>query len=86
MENERVKEAADLIIKFDLHARFDVKDIILRLIEVSPGAHTTVKMLLNTKPDILPEIVHAFSTQKHYKLAAIIVKDFRLNAADFPEL
>jgi len=82
----KILDAANLIIKFDLYSRFDLKQIILSLVEDSNGCTSQVKLLLNKKPEILPEIVHKLSTPKSHKLALRIVQDFKLNPDDFKEL
>jgi hypothetical protein len=43
-------------------------------------------MLINFEPEIKQEIVHTLSTQKHYKVAAALVKDFKLKLDEFPVL
>lgn len=69
----KVLDAANMIIKFEIYDRFDIKDIIIQLVEETNGCTSQVKLLLNKKPEILPEIVKKLSTPKSFKLAMRIV-------------
>ena len=69
-----------------MYEKFDMKKLILQLIEADHKHLTTVKMLINFKSEVKTEIVHELSTQKHYKVAAALVKDYKLHLDEFPIL
>lgn len=83
-----VSEAANLIIKFNLHKQFDIKELIINLLDAHFNNLTTAKMLMNQlqDPDVSKEVVDRLSTYKNHKVATALLKDYNLKYEDFPKL
>ena len=84
MDAGRFSEAANIIIKFKFFDKFDIMELIMQLVEANrvPSA----KLLLDCKPELKVQVIRALSNQKHHKVAANFVKDYKMNPDDFPEL
>lgn len=83
-DNARFAEAAVLIIKFRFFEKFDVMQLIYELVDQK--RLPTAKLLIDQKPDLKEKVVRLLSTNTHAKTAADLVKDYKLNPEDFPEL
>lgn len=77
--------AAILIAKFKFHADFDIKDIIVRLIE-DVNRVDVAKSLIGDDTARQTLFVNILAGMKNVKGAVKCVKDFQLEAADFPLL
>jgi len=84
MDAGRFSEAANIIIKFKFFDKFDIMELIMQLVEANrvPSA----KLLLDCKPELKVQVIRNLSNQKHHKVAANFVKDYKMNPDDFPEL
>lgn len=46
----------------------------------------TMKLILDNMPQIKEDAVRMLSTETHVKVASNIIKDYKMNPQDFPEL
>lgn len=84
MEAGKFAEAAVLVIKFRFFDHFDLLQLIYELVE---GKRVpTAKLLIENQPHLKEKVVRMLSTNLHAKTAADLVKDYKLNPEDFPEL
>lgn len=86
LNSNRVSEAVNLIIKFNLYKSFNIKELIINLLDSNHNNLTTARMLINQEPQFKEEIVERLSTYKNHKVATSLLKDFNLKYEDFPKL
>lgn len=84
LESGKYAEAAVLIIKFKFFNEFNLEDLIFQLVESKRVP--TAKLVIENQPNMKEKVVRMLSTVQHAKTAADLVKDYRLNPEDFPEL
>ena len=84
IENGRFPEATTLIIKFNIFNKFDLLDLIVNLVQMNRVP--TAKLILDHVPALRERAIRKLSTPHMAKAAAGLVKDYKLNPEDFPEL
>jgi hypothetical protein len=84
LEVGKYAEAAVLVIKFRFFDHFDLMQLIYELVESKRVP--TAKLLIENQPHLKEKVVRMLSTNLHAKTAADLVKDYKLNPEDFPEL
>jgi hypothetical protein len=80
----KYKEAANMIIRYKFHQHFDLRDIMLKLIDLKQTE--TATLLIADSPDLKVELIKSLATNDNCKKAAKLIKDFKLDPADFPEV
>lgn len=84
IDNGRYAEAAILIIKFRYFDKFDLQELVINLVDANRVP--IAKMILGEVPKLKEKSIRLLSTPQHHKVAAQMVKDFKLNPEEFPEL
>lgn len=73
-----------MIVRYQFQQSFDLKDIMLRLVDMNKLE--TAKLLIQHDDNLKIELIRALSTNDNCKKAAGLIKDFRMNIDDFPEV
>jgi len=84
IDHARYAEAAILIIKFRYFEKFDLLELVINLVEANRVP--TARLILDNVPSLKEKSVRLLSNPVHAKVAAQLVKDYKLNPEDFPEL
>ena len=77
-------EAGNIIFYLDFMDKFDLEIQCCRLAEKSETL--LLRKILDKRRELLPKVVEELSTKENVKLAAKIVKDYKLNASDFKKM
>ena len=81
---KRYVEAGNIILHLDFLDSFDLVILCCRLAEKSETL--LLRKLLDKKRDIVPKVIEELSTKENVKFASKLVKDYKLNASDFPKM
>ena len=81
---KRYVEAGNIIFYLDFMDKFDLEILCCRLAEKSETL--LLRKILDKRRELLPKVVEELSTKENVKLAAKIVKDYKLNASDFKKM
>jgi len=73
-----------MIVRYKFQEKFDLKMIMMKLAD--SNKFETAKLLIQHDDKLKIELIKALSTNDNSKKAAALIKDFRLNMDDFPEL
>lgn len=80
----RYVDAATCIMKFGFFDKFDILELCVSLVDLSKLQQA--KMLIGNDSSLKERLIHQLSKPMHSKTAAQLVKDWKLNPDDFPEL
>mmetsp|Transcript_11934 Transcript_11934/g.8327 ORF Transcript_11934/g.8327 Transcript_11934/m.8327 type:complete len:215 (+) Transcript_11934:1464-2108(+) len=84
VENKNYNEAALIIVKYKYFDHFDIMFLFENL--VNTNRLPSAKLLINRDVELQKKAIHMLSTYKHHKVAAELLKFYKLNQEDFPEL
>lgn len=84
LQNNRYAEAANIINKFEFHAKFDVKSLILKLIDIQKIE--TAKMLADHSQEYQKHLIEALATNENCKQAAKFIVTYGLQIDDYPNV
>lgn len=84
LKQNRYNDAANMIITYNFHKSFDIQHLMLCLVDMNKL--DTAKMLIKNDDALKRVLIQTLSTNDNCKKAAQLIKDFHLNADDFPEV
>ena len=84
LDASRYVDAATCIMKFGFYDKFDILELCINLVDINKVQQA--KMLVQNVPDLKERLIRGLSRPQHAKVAAQLVKDYKLNPDDFPEL
>lgn len=73
-----------MIVRYKFHEHFDISSIMLKLVD--GNKLETAKLLIQHDDKLKVQLITTLSTNDNAKKAAILIKDFRMNIDDFPEV
>lgn len=73
-----------MIVRYKFHQHFDIQTLMLKLVDANKLE--TAKLLCQTDDKLKVDLIRALSTNDNVKKAGALIKDFRLNIDDFPEV
>ena len=83
-KERRFEEATNIIVNLDFFKEFDMQEIIKNL--AMNQQILQIRKIIDKQPDTLELTVRNLSTKENVKMANKLVKDYKLNANDFPEM
>ena len=84
LAEKKYQEATNIIVNLDFLKDFDLKALCINLAQT--GKMNLIKKILDKLPELITTIIKTLSTRDNVKTANKLVKDYKLNAADFPEM
>ena len=73
-----------MIVRYKFHDKFDVATLMLKLVD--SNKLETAKLLVQHDEKLKTQLIVSLSTNDNCKKAAQLIKDFRMNIDDFPEV
>ena len=73
-----------MIVRYKFHEHFDIHTLMLKLVDANKLE--TAKLLCQNDDKLKHDLIRALSTNDNIKKAGALIKDFRLNIDDFPEV
>jgi len=73
-----------MIVRYKFHKHFDVETLMLKLVDCNKLE--TAKLLILNDGALKVALIRALSTNENIKKASALIKDFKLNIDDFPEV
>lgn len=80
----RYNDASLMIVRYKFHAHFDLHNLMLRLVDMNKLE--TAKLLIQADDKLKVELIKSLSTNDNVKKAGQLIKDFKFNIDDFPEV
>lgn len=84
LTQNRYNDASLMIVRYKFQQHFDINFIMLRLLDLNKLE--TAKLLISNDATLQVELIKALSTNENCKKASQLIKDFKLNMDDFPEV
>ena len=73
-------------MKFGFYDKFDILELCINLVDINKVQQAKMLVQNVADPDLKERLIRGLSTPQHAKVAAQLVKDYRLSPDDFPEL
>ena len=73
-----------MIIRYKFQEHFDLQELMLKLVDMNKLE--TAKLLIENNDELKKELIHSLCTNVNCKKAAQLIKDFKFNPDDFPEV
>lgn len=80
----RFNDASLMIVRYKFHAHFDLHTLMLKLVDMNKLE--TAKLLIMADDKLKVELIRSLSTNENVKKAGQLIKDFKFNIDDFPEV
>lgn len=80
----RFNDASLMIVRYKFHEHFDIHTLMLKLVDANKLE--TAKLLCQNEDKLKTDLIRALSNNDNIKKAAALIKDFRMNIDDFPEV
>lgn len=80
----RFNDASLMIVRYKFHAHFDIYDLMLKLVDTHKLE--TAKLLIQHDDELKVKLIKVLCTNENVKKAEGLIKDFKLNIDDFPEV
>jgi hypothetical protein len=84
LEKKKYYEAANLIIRYKFQSHFDIKEIVGYLVDLNKLG--TAVLLISDNEPLKIHLVKSLATNDNCKKAAKLIKDFKFDPNDFPEV
>ena len=84
LEAGRFVDASTCIVKFGFFDKFDLLELCMNLVDINKVSQA--KLIISNVPELKEKLIRLLSQPQHAKVAAQLVKDYKLNPEDFPEL
>jgi hypothetical protein len=84
MEQKRYNDASLMIVRYKFHEHFDIIKLMGLLCDAQKLE--TAKLLVMHDDKLKIELIQSLATNDNCKKAASLIKDFRMNMDDFPEV
>ena len=73
-----------MIIRYKFQEHFDLQELMLKLVDMNKLE--TAKLLIENNDELKKELIYSLCTNVNCKKAAQLIKDFKFNPDDFPEV
>ena len=84
MNDKKYEAATNIIVHLNFLNKFDLQTL---CIDLAQSKQTNlIKKILDKEPGLINTVIKALSTRDNVKTASKLVKDFKLNPSDFPEM